>query len=447
MLAYFGLVARVLFMWGLGNNHMKQGKITFLISIGAGLEYYDFVIYSLMVTFISQQFFPGHNRVAALFAAFIVFALGYIARPLGGIVFGVMGDYFGRKNIFANTLLWMAVVAFLMGLVPTFAAWGLMATFLFGGLRILQGIIFGAEMPGALTLLSEHIETKKQGVHFGFMISSVGLGVSLGSLVIWGLTKILTDVQMISWGFRLPFLLGGVLALVGFYIRKHVPETPKFLALQDSKEKISFAMVRKHGWKMLNVMGILLFPSCLITLKLIFPVYLRDFYHFELSDIYLAMTCGYLWSAALLPVFGWFSDYIGRKFLIITGSLIMIVFIFPMFALLRAEARWTLFAFIIFCQTITALMAASYFVLLPQAFKTAIRYTGTAISHNATHMLAAMIPLVVNYFYGVLKNPNYLIWTFISLAALTIVSTIIFKVRDADEQIESLEKNLSTPTN
>ncbi|EKD45572.1 MAG: major facilitator family transporter, partial [uncultured bacterium] len=201
---------------------MKQSKITFLTSVGAGLEYYDLVIYSLLANFISKQFFPSTNHVAALFATFGVLALGNIIRPLGGVIFGIFGDRFGRKKVFANTLLWMAGVTFLMGLIPDFGTIGLTATILFSLCRILQGIVFGAELPGALTLLSEHIDEKRHGLHFGFMIAAVGFGVSLGSFVTWILTTVLTEAEMLAWGFRVPFLLGGGLALIGFYIRKHI---------------------------------------------------------------------------------------------------------------------------------------------------------------------------------------------------------------------------------
>lgn len=415
---------------------MRQSKITFLTSVGAGLEYYDFVIYSLLASFISQQFFPEKNRVAALFATFVIFAVSNIVRPIGGTILGVLGDLFGRKNIFTHTLLWMAGISFLMGIVPSFAVWGLAGTIAFGILRVFQGMVFGAEFPGALTLLSEHIDTKRQGLHFGFVVSAVGLGVSFGSIVIWSITKLLSETQMVAWGFRIPFLLGGFLALIGFYIRKYVPETPKFLALKKSKEKISFKIVRSHLWSIINIIGILLFPSCLITFKIIFPVYLRDFYHFSWSNIYLAMTLSYVLAAVILPVFGWISDYVGKKILIITGSLVMVVFVFPMFRLLNTGATWAPFAFILFLQTVTGIMAASYFTLLPRAFKTVMRYTGTAVSHNTTHMLASLTPLAVTYIYGVLKEPTYLIWMFISLATLTILSTLVFKIRTDEESAQ-----------
>ena len=406
---------------------MKQSKITFLTSVGAGLEYYDLVIYSLLANFIGKQFFPSDNHVAALFATFGVLALSNIIRPIGGVIFGIFGDRFGRKNVFANTLLWMSFVTFLMGLIPNFAAIGLIATILFSLCRILQGLVFGAELPGALTLLSEHIDKKRHGLHFGFMIAAVGLGVSLGSFVNWVLTSNLTESQMLAWGFRIPFLLGGGLALVGFYIRKHIPETPAFLAKQKSNLKLDSAVIKQHIWQVLNVMGILLFPASLITFKLILPTYLHDFYKYPFSDIYLVTTCGYIWSAILIPIFGWISDYVDRKILLIIAALLMVIFSFPIFSLLQLGTRLALFGFVIFCQTIIAMMAASYFVLLPQAFQTAIRYTGIAFSYNVTYTIVAVIPLAINYIYGVLKQPNYVPLLFVLLAAVTVINTFVFK--------------------
>ncbi|MEI8054461.1 MAG: MFS transporter [bacterium] len=406
---------------------MKQSKITFLTSLGTGLEHYDFVIYSLLASFISQQFFPGSNHVAALFATFGLFAVGNIVRPLGGIVFGILGDRFGRKNIFANTLLWMAFATVLMGLIPNFAAIGLVATALFSLCRILQGVTFGAEFPGAVTFLSEHVQEKCRGLHFGFMVSAVGLGVSFGSFIIWTLTKILTHEQMLSWGFRLPFLLGGVVAVVGFFIRKHLPETPAFLAQKKPTLRAMMLLGRDHVGQVFHAIGLAIFPTCLLTYFLALPVYLNDIYHYAISDIYLAMTFGYLWSAILFPIFGWFSDYIGRKVLFFVTVLIFILFGFSLFSLLQLETRWALFCFIILGKTISAAMAASYFSLLSQAFPVAIRYTGTALSHNISYSIATLIPLVANYVYEVLKKPNYMAVLFITLAAITAISIVTFK--------------------
>lgn len=403
---------------------MKQSKITFLTSIGAGLEYYDFVIYSLLASFISQQFFPNSNHVAALFATFGVLAAGNIIRPLGSIIFGIFGDRFGRKKVFSNTLLWMAFATFLMGITPTFSVIGLAATFIFSLCRIVQGVTCGAELPGAITFLSEHINEKHHGLHFGFMVSSVGLGVTLGSFVFWIITTILTPEQMSSWGFRLPFLLGGVLALVGFFIRKYIPETPAFLAIKNTNNKMNFQLSGQHFAQTSKTLGILIFPACFVTFFLVLPTYLHDIYHYTFPSIYLVTTIGYLWSSFLLPFFGWFSDHFGRKKLLCVSTLLFMIFSFPVFSLLKLETYWALFSFVLFGQTIIAAMAASYFALLPQAFPTAFRYTGTSFSYNIAYSLAALIPLIATYFYEVCKNPNYMVGFFVLLAAITAISAL-----------------------
>jgi MFS family permease len=406
---------------------MKQSKITFLTSLGAGLEYYDFVIYSLLASFISQQFFPSSNRIAALFATFGIFAVGNIIRPLGGIIFGIFGDRFGRKNVFVNTLLWMAFATFLMGVIPNFATLGLTAAVIFSLCRLLQGITFGAELPGAMTFLSEHIQIKSHGLHFGFMSSAVGLGASFASLVVWILTKILTQAQMLAWGFRLPFLLGGLLALAGFFIRKHIPETPVFLEAKKTSLKAGSIFVGDYVWRIFITIGILIFPACFILFFLSLPVYLNDVYQYPFSDIYLAMTFGYLWSTILLPIFGWISDYTGRKSLLFTSALLFVIFGFPIFLLLQLQTRWALFCFVVLSQTIIAAMAACYFALLPQAFPTKVRYTGTAFSYNIAYSIAALIPLAANYAYKVLKEPNCIALFFVTLAAITAISVLALK--------------------
>lgn len=410
---------------------MKQSKITFLTSIGAGLEYYDFVIYTLLATYISKQFFPASNHTAALFNVFIVFALSNIIRPIGGMLLGILGDRFGRKNIFANTLLWMSIATVIMGITPTFTSIGIAATIIFSLCRILQGITCGAEIPGAATFLLEHIATKRRGLHFGFMVSSIGLGVTFGSLIVWILTKTLSDTQILSWGFRIPFLLGGTLALVGFIIRKYIPETPEFLAIKNPNIKTILTSLNTISLKqVLNTIGILLFPACFVTFFLVLPVYLPAVYHYSLADVALATTVGYLWSTFLLPIFGWLSDYIGRKQLLFISALLFLICSQPIFSLLQLETSWALWIFVIFGQTIIAALAACYFILLPQSFPATIRYTGTAFSYNIAYTIAALIPVIANYIYNVLKKPVYITVLFILLALITAISTVMHRTTD-----------------
>lgn len=408
-------------------QQVPHSRITLLTSIGAGLEYYDYVIYYLLASYISQQFFPATNHTAALFATFSLFAVSNIVRPIGGIFIGMLGDRHGRKNVFANTLLYMALASFCIGILPSFKTFGLAATILFCVLRILQGITFGAELPGALTFLLEHIRTKNRGFHCGFLIAAVSLGVTFGSGVNYLLTKLLSNAAMLNWGFRIPFMLGGCLALIGFVIRRKIAETPLFLALNIKKKNSIGELSKQHLAQIFKGIGIILFPATLVTFLLAQPVYLHEVFHYQFSDIYLATTCGYLWSAIWIPIFGKLADHIGRKLLFALALFCVILFSSLVFGLLNTPTIGMLFAFTLGCQTILAMMAACYFVLLPEAFPTEVRFTGTAFSYNIAYTIAAFIPLIANYIYQTLKQPQLVPMVLILLATLSLSCLIFLK--------------------
>ena len=406
---------------------MKPIKITLLLSIGTALEYYDLVIYSLLANFISQQFFPATSRTAAIFATFGLLASGNLIRPLGGVIIGFYGDRLGRKKVFSNTLNWMALATLVMGLVPTFSSWGIWSTIVFCLCRLIQNISFGAESPGALTILSEYINKKHQGLYFGILASSMGIGVSLGSLIIWLLTKFLSPETMLAWGFRIPFLFGGTLSLMGFYIRKHLPETPKFIDSQKIEPKITPLLAKKYLKPAIVATGILILSASFSSFKLVLPLFLREFYHYELTDIYKTMTLGYAVATIILkPIFGFLADYVGKKRLILISSFTMFMGSHPIFSLLATGKIIALYLFTLFSQLITSCIAASCFALLPKTFPTNVRYTGTSLSYNLAHIVASLIPIVATYVYNVLKNPNYLILVFMGLAMISAYSTLVF---------------------
>jgi nitrate/nitrite transporter NarK len=243
---------------------------------------------------------------------------------------------------------------------------------------------------------------------------------------------------MSAWGWRLPFIFGGVLAIVGYFVRRNISETPMFLKHGANKKNVIVELGSKYYLQVLNGIGLVIFPACFITFLLILPVYLNEIYHYKQSDIFLAMTIGYLWSTFLLPIFGWISDRINRKLLLIIACIIMAACSFSIFGILTSTSRVSIFVFTGICQTLIAIMAASYFVLLPQAFPTSVRFTGTALSYNITYSIAALIPLVVNYFYNNLQQPCYVPLLFAVLAVITALSTVTLK--NHMEQEESDEK-------
>jgi len=407
---------------------MHSRKMTLLASVGAGLEYYDFVIYGLLASYIGKAFFPTDNHVVALLEAFSIFALGYVARPIGGIILGNLGDKIGRKPIFLLSLLLMAFVTLLIGLLPTYQHIGVWATVGIIILRILQGIAFGSEVPGTITFVIEHTETHQRGTNTGFALSSISLGASLGTGLIFVLTEYLTPDQMLSFGWRIPFILGGGLALVSFYIRRKLLETPAFLAYQHDAPKIKHQpiveLLKYHPRLIMVGISISLLTACLIVLGISLPPYVVQFYHDHPDRIYLFFSLGYIFSALILPGMGWIADKIGRvKQLAWTAGL----FIFAgmgLFYLLHLHTLWALAVFIIIFHIFVASLANCYLSTLAEIFPTGIRFSGTAFCYNFIFCVAGFIPYVFIKFSTVPQGMYYIYIIFAGLSFLTLVSAL-----------------------
>ncbi len=407
---------------------MKIKKITLLTSIGAGLEYYDFVIYAMLAGYIAKQFFPEENYYAGIMGTFCIFAVGYLVRPIGGVVFGIFGDRFGRKKVFLVSILLMAFSTISIGLLPTYNSIGILATIIFAFSRVLQGISFGAELPGSLTFLTEHVGNNNRGIHCAFMISSIGIGVTIGSFVTYMITKILTSQQMFAWGWRIPFLAGGILAIAGYFIRKQTVETPYFINMQKKNELVLIELFKNNFWQVINGIGIIIFPACFIVFVLVMPVYLHQLFNYSMPDIYLVITVGYIWSSLLIPIFGWLSDRVDRRKLLFFPAISVALFGYFLFKILSIKSFYALFVFMLLYQLIIAAMAASYFVMLAESFPTRVRFTGVALCYNISYALAAFLPLVVEYLY---KTSQYkisaIVSIFVVLALITSFSAIKVK--------------------
>ena len=407
---------------------MKQFKVTLLTSIGSALEYYDLVIYSLLAEFISRKYLANQDHTLDLFIVFGILIASNLARPLGGIVFGLIGDTSGRKKVFSTSLIWMAVATLGIGIIPAYQHIGIWSVILLGLCRFMQNLFYGAEFPGALTILSENTAQKRIGFHFGLLISATGLGVSLGSLIIYLLTKLLSTDQLHAWGFRIPFLLGASTALVGFHVRKHLPEKYKAqLSEPNNCHTTAFLtktkkIAKNHYLTIIGLIGISLFSACFANFKLVLPTYLYGFYSFSLTDVYFLTSLGYVCSIFMKIAFGWLVDKITAVKLITITTFLMIVLTIPAFMLLSTKNYWALFTFIMFSQLVTSSIVAGLFVLLPQVFPTSVRYTGVGLSYNISQLLAAFVPWLANYCYGVIYQPLYLAYFMIGLAVIAIIS-------------------------
>lgn len=406
----------------------NQKNVVLLTSIGAGLEYYDFIIYALLATFISNNFFPNASHYAALIATFTIFSIGYIVRPIGGIIFGMLGDKFGRKKIFTSTIFLMAISTFLMGIAPTYAQIGLLAPLIFAILRIIQGLSYGAELPGSLTFLTEHADAKHRGKKCGFLTASMSVGISLASFISYLTTHFLSDIAMNAWGFRIPFLLGGVLAFIGYFLRKHTIETPFFAEAKKLDFYSLLKLISGNYKNLLYGLGSVIFPASFVVFGLFMPSYFHEYFNYELSTIYLLTSIGSILMALSLPFLGHLSDKIGRRKILIGVLVGISILMIPLFRGL-AHANLVVLCLFLFCYYATlAGLGTSYFVILAEIFPTSMRYTGISVCYNIAYVIAAFLPVILNYLCKYLANPTNISVLFILIAMLTLFSAI--KIQD-----------------
>src|ERR1700750_1119440 len=232
----------------MGRSRMNQStllkRVVFASLIGATVEWYDFFLYGVVAGIVfNQLYFPSGDPVVSTLLAYTTFAVGFVTRPLGGVIFGHFGDRIGRKSMLVLTLMIMGVATFLIGLVPTYAQIGVWAPILLLALRILQGIGLGGEWGGAVLMTYEYAPPEKRGFYASLPQIGLAIGLCLASGVVALLSYSLTNEQFLAWGWRLAFVLSFVLVLIGLYIRLNIMETPEFARLKESREevKIPFA--------------------------------------------------------------------------------------------------------------------------------------------------------------------------------------------------------------
>lgn len=375
---------------------MSLRQITSLTSIGAALEYYDFVIYATLSHYLSLLFFPASDYQVSLLKAFAIFGIGYLVRPLGGVIMGTFGDRFGRKNVFILSISLMAGATFAIGLLPTYQQIGVTAPILLILCRIIQGISFGAELPGAITFIAEHAHRQNPGRHIAWMVFGVSLGSLFSSALYTFLTYWFSDVAMQDYAWRIPFIIGGCLGIAGYLLRKNTQETPLFN--NDNAFKLTTPLLKElfsQHWRQI-ILGIIatLYGGSLIISYLYLPHYIKHD-HISLTSISFAFTIGFVWSAAIIPVCGRITDKLGVTKSFILTMIFTLLFCYPMTLMIQSEQFSQLLIFAILYQTLTSLLAVNYSILLSQLFPTHVRYTGIALCYNVAYALAGFLPIVL----------------------------------------------------
>lgn len=316
----------------------EERKVIFASSLGTMFEWYDFFVYGALAAIFSKQFFAGVNDTAAFIFALLVFAAGFAVRPFGALVFGRLGDLVGRKYTFLVTILVMGFSTFLVGLLPTYSSVGILAPVLLVLLRMLQGLAIGGEYGGAATYVAEHVPARRRGAYTSWIQMTATAGLFLSLLVILACRSLMDADHFDTWGWRIPFLLSALLLGVSVWIRLRLDESPVFKRMQ-AEGKGSKAPLRESfaNWKNLKIVLLALFGLSMgeavvwYTGQFYALIFLTQVLKVEPQTANLLVAGGLIIGTPFFVFFGFFSDRIGRKPIIMTGCLLAALTYMPIF--------------------------------------------------------------------------------------------------------------------
>jgi MHS family proline/betaine transporter-like MFS transporter len=355
-------------------------------SIGNAVEWFDFAIYGFLATFIAANFFPSGNETAALLNTFAIFAAAFFMRPLGGFVFGPLGDRVGRQRVLAIVILLMAASTLAIGLLPTYATIGVAAPLLLLFLRCLQGFSAGGEYGGGAVYLAEFATDKRRGLTATFMVWSGVLGFLIGSVTVTLLQALLPAGAMESYGWRIPFLLAGPLGLVGLYIRLRLADTPHFAELSKAQQVASSPLKEavSTAWRsILPVIGLMIvFNIGYYVVFTFLPTYFIKTLHFSKTNAFVSITLASLVALVLILPLAALSDRVGRRPMLIAGSLAFAIFGYPLFLLLNSGSLVAAIAAHCGLAVIEAVYVSSAVAAGVELFATRVRYSGFSIGYN-----------------------------------------------------------------
>ncbi|SCX23816.1 MFS transporter [Mycolicibacterium fluoranthenivorans] len=405
-------------------------------SIGNAVEWFDFAIYGFLATFIAAHFFPAGDDTAALLNTFAIFAAAFFMRPLGGLVFGPLGDRIGRQKVLAVVILLMSGATLLIGLLPTYTSIGVAAPLSLLGLRCVQGFSAGGEYGGGAVYLAEYADPERRGLTVTFMAWSGVLGFLLGSVTVTVLQATLPAAAMDSYGWRIPFLLAAPLGLVGLYIRLRLDDTPEFTALRtraDIARRPLYEALTTSWRPIMSVIGLfLIFNVGYYVVFTFLPSYLITTLHHSKTASFVSITLAGLVALILILPLAALSDRIGRRPLLIAGSAGFIVLAYPLFLLLNSGSLVAAIGAHCALAAIESVYVSAVVTAGVELFATRVRYSGFSVGYNVcVALFGGTTPYAVTWLTAnvgsVVAPAGYLM-----VAAVLSLGTVLTLPRETD---------------
>ncbi|WP_178118580.1 MFS transporter [Pseudomonas sp. SZ57] len=388
-------------------------RIVWAAMVGSVIEWFDFSVYGYLAAVMGKVFFASSTPTVQIIASLATFAIAFLARPFGGVICGALGDRHGRKQVLNMTLFVMAGATFCIGLIPSQASIGIAAPLLLILMRLLQGLSAGGEISAAAIYVAEHCEDRHRTIKTAWVEVGCISGFVLGASTSFALHEIFTDTQLVEWAWRIPFFFAAPMALVGLYIRAKLEESPLFVGARRSGELgrvsvgMQFKQLRDHGSVMLQSAGMIIVTNItLFTVLSYIPTYLNQTLHLP-GHLSLALNLAPMMGlVVLIPVFARVAERLGRKPMMITASVGILLLAQPCFKMLGSGEMWQQLLALMILNTALAMLISSILAQIPSLFPLKVRFMAMALSYNVSVALfAGTAPLINAWLIDVTGNP------------------------------------------
>lgn len=411
-------------------------KVVGASMVGTVVEWYEFFLYGTAATLVfGQLFFPQTgNELDGVIAAFATYAVGFIARPLGGVVFGHIGDRVGRKSLLQFSLLLIGASTFLMGCLPSFASIGYLAPILLVTLRFIQGFALGGEWGGAVLLVTEHSPNRSRAFWGSFPQAAVPVGNLLATVVMLALSALLSEADFLAWGWRIGFWLSVVIIAIGYYIRTQVTDSPIFVKAREEAEQRAAAgyglteVFRREPRGVFTAMGLRFGENILYYMVVTFSITYLHHRDVDTTRILALLFLAHILHVVVIPFVGRAADRIGRRPVYLAGAALTLVWPFVAFPMFDTGATAMILGAIMLGLAVHGLMYAAQPAIMTEMFPTRMRYSGVSLGYQVTAIVAgSWAPLIGTALLREYDSWVPIAWYILAAGAVSLVAALVMR--------------------